>query len=87
MSFKIMPVNDTLRNRDQFIFELQNQVNTNDKQYAPSESFYNYDQAYFWFNNTVRNFPPFAFDENTPEVGESEAFCIHLWWNPPSKDK
>ncbi len=87
MSFKIMPIVDNLRNRDQFQMEHRGIVNDEDKRLVQWSDFFNYKQSYFWYNNTVKNFPTFAYDEETPEVQTSEEFCIHIWWNPPKREK
>jgi len=87
MSFKIMPIVDNLRNRDQFPMEHRGIVNEEDKRLVQWSDFFNYKQSYFWYNNTVKNFPTFAYDEETPEVQTSEQFCLHIWWNPPKREK
>ena len=43
ISFKIMPITDMLRNRDQFIFDIKTTVNEADKGYAATSDFFNYD--------------------------------------------
>ena len=35
----------------------------------------------------MKNFPPFVYDADEPDVVDSEDFCIHLWWNPPKREK
>jgi hypothetical protein len=32
------------------------------------KGFFDYKQSYFWFNNTVKNFPPFHFSNETGVV-------------------
>lgn len=78
--FKIEPVVDALRSRDMFMFDYSVYANVEDVNVAGMKDFFNYKQSFFVFNNTVRNFPNFAFDDNTPEFNESEYFCIHIWY-------
>ena len=76
-----------MRNKDQFIFEHRDSVNENDKSLTTTFNFFNYKQSYFWYNNTVKNFPQFAYDEENPNIKDSENFCIHLWYNPIQREK
>ena len=49
--------------------------------------YFNYKQSYFWFNNSVKNFPEFVFDEVDPNVKDFETFCLHVWYKQPSREK
>ena len=57
MSFKIMPIVDNLRNRDQFPMEHRSTANEVDMRKVQWSSFFDYKQSFFWYNNTVKNFP------------------------------
>lgn len=64
VSFKINPMMDSLRNRDQFPMEHRGYVNSEDKILITWKDFFSYDQSYFWYNNTVKQFPNFAYDDS-----------------------
>ena len=70
-----------------FPMEHRGYVNAEDKKAISWQDFFSYNQSYFWYNNTVKQFPQFAYDETTPDVQVSEQYCIHLWWKKPSREK
>ena len=63
-----------------FILEHHNHPVHGDVVANQIKTFFDYNQSFFWYNNTVKNFPIFAYDVETPDVKESENFCIHLYW-------
>ncbi|CDW71828.1 UNKNOWN [Stylonychia lemnae] len=87
ISFKIMPTLDDLRNRDQFPMEHRSSANEVDQQQVQWNEFFNYKQSYFWYNNTVKNFPQFHYEETQEDSNVSETFCVHLWWNLPRSEE
>jgi hypothetical protein len=87
MGFKINPEMDALRGRDVFTMEHKGYVNPEDKKSITWQDFFAYNQSYFWFNNTVKQFPTFAYDDSTPDLQLSEDYCIHVWWNKPKREK
>ncbi len=47
-----------------------------------------YKQSYFWFNNTDHIFPPLNLTNKTAiPYGQSEDYCLHLWWRPQQREK
>lgn len=80
LAFKILPVFDSLRNRDMFMLDYHSYPLQDDVKDVGVRDYFNYKQSFFFFNNTVKNFPSFAFDDENPEVNESEYFCLHLWF-------
>lgn len=87
VGFKIMPVIDDLRNKEMYILEHKYQPLTQDMLAIGNTWFFTFNQSYFWYNNTVKNFPPFQFDNETANPKESEHFCLHLWWEQTKREK
>ena len=77
---------DKLRDREMFILEYRDKANARDVEMLNSQ-FFSYKQSYFWFNNSVKNFPQFDFHEDKPYVDDFETFCVHVWYKEPSREK
>ncbi len=75
ISMKIHPVQDELRDRSDFILEQKTDV--------VSDHGSTYNSRYFTFNNTVKNFPVFVFNDEAPKAAASEQYCFHLWYKAP----
>ena len=86
-SYKILPVMDKLRDRDQFILDYRDKANQRDIERVDESGFFNYRQSYFWFNNSVKNFPEFAYDDEQAYVENSETFCLNVKYKQPSREK
>jgi hypothetical protein len=73
---------DKLRDREMFILEYKTDASPEDRStvFDEDKNFFNYKQSYFWFNNTVKNFPEFGYDDISPLVNDSENFCLHVWY-------
>ena len=48
---------------------------------------YNYSQAYFFHTNTSMYFPIFHFIRPDVPVGDSEVYCVHLFWTAKENEK
>jgi len=48
---------------------------------------YNYSQAYYYHSNTSLYFPVFHFTANDVPVGDSEIYCVHLFWTTRENEK
>lgn len=48
---------------------------------------HNYTQSYFIHNTTSRYFPTFRYTRNDVPVGDSELYCIHLFWTPKENER
>ena len=57
MAYKIMPGIDPLRNRDRFPMDYRGKSTEADTYAVQWQDFFNYRESFFWFNNTVKNFP------------------------------
>ena len=63
MGFKIVPYVSSKRNKDMFNFQLKNNTPAlpASSHLNISNDFFNYKQAYFYYNNTVGQFPSFEY--------------------------
>ncbi len=49
---------------------------------------FDYQQSYFWFNNTIMQFPKtFFFDDVDPDYKNKETYCVHFWWKTRDREK
>ena len=69
-----------------FMLEYRNKPNPKDVEMSSSQ-FLSYQQSYFWFNNSVKNYPEFDFRDDKAFVEEYETFCLHVWYKDPSREK
>lgn len=87
MAFKIQPVYDELRGRDRIILESHEEVIPNDEVQTEVMQYGTYQPYFFQFNNTVKSFPKFSYNNTTPDISESEFFCLHLEYNLNKREK
>ncbi|MDR3736518.1 MAG: hypothetical protein P4L10_13410 [Acidobacteriaceae bacterium] len=48
---------------------------------------YNYSQSYFFHTNTTMYFPVFHYEVDNVPVGDSEIYCMHLFWTPNENEQ
>ena len=87
-AFKINPyINPNWTKQSMLIMEHHDNPAYNEEEQA-LHNLLSYKQSYFWFNNTDHIFPVLNLTNKTAmPYGDSEEYCLHLWWSPQSRDK
>ncbi|MDR3736716.1 MAG: hypothetical protein P4L10_14430 [Acidobacteriaceae bacterium] len=82
VALKIMPSENTRGNM--VVMRHQTSDLLTEKKLARA---YNYSQSYFFHTNTTMYFPVFHFEPENIPVGDSEIYCIHLFWTPSENEQ
>ncbi len=82
VALKIMPSENTQGNVIRMAFQTEDLLKE-----RKLTRIYNYSQAYFFHTNTSLYFPIFHFIREDVPVGDSEVYCVHLFWTGKENEK
>jgi hypothetical protein len=77
VAVKIMPSENTKGNM--MIMQQKDEDLIKEEKIAAN---YNYSQSYYYVNDTEMYFPTFHYIREDVPVGDSEVFCVHIFWTP-----